>query len=176
MRNFIKQTCFLVFMALQTSSLSFSSSEKIELTPAAVRNSVKQHGSKAVLLQIYGNTEEWDALLRNLSTGSSEWLGIYSLLKPVSDAGSAEMLDIAISKALISQPETVLSFMSNESHAEVRLVCGRLDDDAAPVTFVPFLRKQRAAVLSITSKKLKSIKGRCLDAVDAAIKYQQSRR
>jgi hypothetical protein len=79
------------------------------MEPLEIRRAIKGIGARAVLIDIYEDWDEWDALLDHIVQGNREWLEIANLLKPVSDAGASEMLDIAVGEALERQPEYVLT-------------------------------------------------------------------
>lgn len=79
------------------------------VTPIAIAKSIASSGARSTLERIYANRSQWDAVLAGIATGSSEWLSVAKLLKPVSDAGSSEQITIALGEALEHEPERILA-------------------------------------------------------------------
>jgi len=50
----------------------------------------------------------WQQLLAGIATGTEAWLKVAVALQAVSDAGSAEQLELAVGEALEHRPSNVL--------------------------------------------------------------------
>jgi hypothetical protein len=162
--------CMLAYF----SSFAAAAETSVQPNPSSIAAAVAKRGSKVIIQELYENPTTWTAVTDGIATGEERWLQVYRTLKPASDAGTAEMLDIALSKALVRHPKSVLSFMSREHNAYANMICGRLDDDADAKTFIPFLEKQRAAVSKVGDKKLAIPRSECLTSINKAIKAQKN--
>lgn len=60
------------------------------------------------MTRLYANEEAWSALLRGIASGTSSWLAVARDLRPVSDAGASQQLDLAVGEALEHRPGNVL--------------------------------------------------------------------
>ena len=78
------------------------------LTAAAVSQLIASKGAAAALEQISRDHKYWAAVLRGIASGSKSWLAVANLLQPASDAGSGEMLELAVGEALEHHPANVL--------------------------------------------------------------------
>ncbi len=80
----------------------------IHLQPDALFQEIKSKGANAVVFELYGDSNVWDAFLRNIATGNRTWIEVAVALRPGSDAGASEMLTLAVGEALEHDPINVL--------------------------------------------------------------------
>jgi hypothetical protein len=126
----IKVPTLITCIILCIPALLFAE-DKLQTTnlmdPAALMESIATRGSRVVLNDLYSNTSEWLALLRHVATGDAAWLRVASALYPVTDAGAAEMLPLAVGEALGNNPINVFQIASKTF--ELKLICGGPDVD-----------------------------------------------
>lgn len=78
------------------------------LTPESVMTSVKTLGTQAAVASIWSDPAQTDQLLAGVASAAPDWLEAARQLQPGTDAGSAEDLDEALSRALLKAPYRVL--------------------------------------------------------------------
>lgn len=83
-------------------------------TASALLNDIHQQGARVVVAHLSaGNGDQWTELLKQISTGQSEWLKVASMLRSGTDAATGEDLTDALAHALRTNPEGVLSLTGN---------------------------------------------------------------
>jgi len=84
---------------------------------------IKAHGSKATVVALWANIDQWNEVIANIGRGRPEWLQVAIGLHPGSDADSSEMLDEAVFLALKPAPIAVLRLIKDQQFS-VTSVCG----------------------------------------------------
>jgi len=84
----------------------------VDMQPQDIHAAIQKRGAKAVVNEIYENHENWSVLLNAVSSGNPEWLKVAKALSVGTDAGSANMLQIAVTRALGNAPRETLKLMS----------------------------------------------------------------
>ncbi len=97
--------------------------------PDAIINEVKSRGADAVVSELYKDWNAWDFICNKIATGDQAWLKAATALKAGTDAGSSEMLDLALGEALEHEPENVFKIAANTF--ELVFICGGPDVDNA---------------------------------------------
>ena len=103
--------CFLALSIVLMLSIAYGADNKpadLPLKPEALLQEINLKGARAVVIELYKNSNVWDAVLKKIATGNRSWLEIAVALRPGSDAGSSEMLTLAVGEALEHNPTTVL--------------------------------------------------------------------
>ena len=120
-------------VAQNESHSSARSEDRSQLAAAeAIQREVAQAGAAATLNRLYSDPEAWVSALGGIATGTPSWLRVAELLRPASDAGASEQLELAVGEALGSSPVVVLSWLVTQqgaNHYEVSFVCGGIDVD-----------------------------------------------
>lgn len=108
-------------------------------------------------------------MLRGISTGERDWLTIANRLHPVSDAGAAEQLELAVGEALEHRPANVLRISVPVFGLGV---CGGPDvDDPRYDSYELSMRaidKRKAAVRGVRDADLRPARDGCTSELDSA--------
>jgi hypothetical protein len=75
--------------------------------PTAILDEIKSKGARAVVSELYDDQNVWQSMLQKIASGNLAWLKVAVALHPVSDAGSSEMLTLAVGEALENDPKNV---------------------------------------------------------------------
>lgn len=112
-----------------------------ELSAIRLQSEIKKYGPRHVVQKLTATSwAPFDRVCRMVETGNRKWLKVAKLLKPGTDAGSAESLDFAVARALPKVPADVLSMVQGEEHN----VTGGFG--LADVCTVPFLEEEQQVV------------------------------
>jgi len=138
---------------------------------AEVRRMIKEMGARKTIDKLYDDEAIWIRIKEEIATGKKEWVEVATLLYPGSDAGSAEMIDIALGEALKNAPELVLGIIGDPDRLEV--VCKSINVDEQKFSS---LRKsideveERIRVLSrVKDPKLEVSAKRCIAHLEQLI-------
>lgn len=150
-----------------------------ELYAKSIMEDIKVIGPKKVCNTLYDDEENWNSLLRNIASGDKKWLKVAVSLKEGSDAGSSEMLSLAVGEALENNPENVLKIALERF--EINVICGGPDvDDKRYDSYelsIKAINKRIKKVSSIKDKRLQDIRIECLrhlsDAKSGIAKFYQ---
>jgi hypothetical protein len=131
------------------------------ITAAGVEHNIKANGASSVVKQLKsGRGEQWQAVVRNVETGSTAWLHVARQLLPATDAGNTESLYFALSLALTRNPEAVLPMVGPELPAGK--ICTVPYIEPSPKTEREHRAKVRAALTKVTKPDLAAQKETCL--------------
>ena len=120
-------------------------------TAETVSARIAGEGAKSTLTRLYANEGSWAALLRGIASGTSSWLAVARDLRPVSDAGASEQLDLVVGEALEHRPTNVLRLAIPPFVLEA--VCGGPDTDDARYDGV----KRAMRAVELRERKLREI-------------------
>lgn len=119
----------------------FHNADAEELSAAKLQSEIKKHGPRRVVERLTATSwARFDRVCHMVETGNRNWLTVARLLKPGTDAGSAESLDFAVARALPKAPAEILSMVQGEEHN----VSGGFG--LADVCTVPFLEEEQHVV------------------------------
>lgn len=138
-------------------------------TAEAIQREIERNGAAAALNELYSDPEAWVSALGGIATGTPAWLRVAELLRPASDAGASEQLELAVGEALGSSPDIVLSWLVTQqgaNHYEVPFVCGGIDVDddrfnGLDLALAEVNRRIRA-VEKVADPRLQSVREQCL--------------
>ena len=99
----------------------------IQLKPESLLQEIKSKGAGAVVLKLYDDSNVWNSILKKIATGDRSWLEIAIALHPGSDAGSSEMLTLAVGEALEHNPINV--FQIAPKSFQLSFICSAPDVD-----------------------------------------------
>lgn len=133
-----------------------------QLSCDAVAKEVRVRGAKRVVDRLWDaqGDENWDHLLDAMEAGRSECIRLAKLLKPGTDAGSAETLQIALSLALRTNPSAVLAL--GDDVIKVSEACQDNQIEPTLQQHRAFLAKARTAVSKISEPALTTRRNACL--------------
>ena len=138
---------------------------KSQITPREISKIIQKQGPKQTIKLLYANQKTWDMVLRNIASGKQEWLNVAKLLKSGTDAGSSEMLNLAMGEALAYSPKFVLEIMKEDNFFTA--VCYGPDlDDIRFSTYDKAINATnfRIAVLEkVNDSNLMDIRNKCID-------------
>jgi hypothetical protein len=133
---------------------------KYAVTPSALLKEISRRGAKVVLSEIYDNEGAWKKATDGISGGAPGWLQVAVKLKPVSDAGASEELDISVAEALERAPKDVLALLGDVFDAEG--ICGNPESVGEdPAVAVRTISKRQKAVAGVVDASLQVKKAKC---------------
>lgn len=106
--------CFITCVLVTIAQLSLASSS-VQVRPQDIHLAIKQHGAKAVVMELWDDRNKWTELLKSVTTGKKEWLLVAMELSKGTDAGATSMLQIAVTRALGNNPLDTLRIMSDDT-------------------------------------------------------------
>ena len=155
---------FAIFIAVICLVTQPASLQAQELSVKSIQEDLKVKSPKKVVSSLYNDRNKWNILLRKIASGDIEWLKIADILKEGSDAGSSEMLSLAVGEALEHNPENVFKF-ALESF-EINVICGGPDvDDQRFDSYelsIEAINKRIKKVSAVEDKNLKDECNECL--------------
>lgn len=166
---FIIKVALFLLLALSLPSLAKSEDKilKYATSPANLVSQISASGPKSIINDLYKNEATWAYLMRQIKTGEKGWLEVAVTLEPGSDAGTASMLNEAVSLALLTNPENVLRFAVPTY--ELPMVCGgRADPLPTYKLALSELEDQIQSVKSVKDSSLSSLRDTCLDKLEAS--------
>lgn len=142
-------------------------------TPAKIIAQIKKEGSQKVILELTHDDSQWDAVTENIQRGDGEWLEVARLLKPGSDAGSAEDLNFSVARALPKNPVEVLSLVDGV-YFEIERVCTVPFIEAERDVEERYLKEVEVALLNMRGEsdnhRVQTLRWRCLGIVQSLLK------
>ncbi len=98
------------------------------LKPETILQEIKLKGAGGLAgILIDRSPKVWDSILRKIATGERSWLEAAVALRPGTDAGASEMLELAVGEALGNNPGNVFQIAAKAF--DLRSVCGGPDVD-----------------------------------------------
>lgn len=137
-----------------------------QLRASDVLRVIERDGSPAALKRIFDDTSQSSILLRGVARGTGGWLAVAAKLRPVSDAGASEELDLAVAEALPRSPAGVLRLLP--APFAVARICGVPFVEQPVAESQSYRRRALAAVVSVRDHRLRSVRDQCLDALRSA--------
>jgi hypothetical protein len=120
---------FAISIVLMTS-IAYGADAKpsdFQLKPESLLQEIKSKGAGAVVFKLYDDSNTWNYILKKIATGDRSWLGIAVALHPGSDAGSSEMLTLAVGEALEHNPLNVFQIAPKDY--QLSFICSGPDVD-----------------------------------------------
>jgi len=142
------------------------------LTPAMVMRQISSDGPEAAKNWIYDDPKRREEFFAYVGTGASSWLRIANRLRPVSDAGMGEQLELAVGEGLEHRPLNVLRIAAPVFGIDG--ICGGPDvDDQRYDSYERSLRavnRRIQRVRRITAPELKRARDRCISQLEQSKK------
>ncbi|WP_052731641.1 hypothetical protein [Devosia geojensis] len=135
-----------------------------ELTPQAVRAMLDGSDAGAVVEKLNAGESpgtQWDALTDRIETGEAAWLDLVPLLKPGTDAGTAEELRIVLSRALAKNAVGVLALLANGLYPPED-ICTSNEIEALPLDVAEAMDAALVAVAAVLDPPLRETRDVCL--------------
>jgi hypothetical protein len=158
----MKWTPGLTALAIAYSSLVYGQA----ISAARVLADIQTRGAQAEVTRLTaGNSSQWEEVMRQIETGTPEWLQVATALRRGSDAGNTESLYYAVSYALLRAPQRVLPMIGGDF--PLQNVCTVPDIEPSPEKVRRQVAKARTALRGVTDPGLQSVRNRCLSAYES---------
>jgi hypothetical protein len=143
------------FIAIASAALAAAG-----ITASDVSARIHRDGGKKVLADLWDQQAEFEVVLSGIESADREWLDVARLLKPFSDAGSAEEIDMAVARALPKDPERVLLLIGHDGF-ELDFVCTSPFDEPDAGVAEAYERRTLAALAAVKFPDLKAVAAQC---------------
>ena len=146
-------------LVIIANTLSFGAealSDNYYSKPDAIIKEIKSRGAKAVVIELTRHWNVWDSICDNVATGDEAWLKAAAALQAGTDAGSSEMVYLALGEALEYSPERVFKIVANTFN--LQFICGCPDVDNARYNSYELSMK----AINLRIKKVTAVKDRSL--------------
>ncbi len=154
---------FLFLMALFVSC-SIASAENASLqSPEKILLRIQNEGGKKVLWSLWENQEQFGAMLDLAAAADPRWIEVFRQLRPYSDAGASEMIDMSVARALPLTPETILNLIG--SGFELEFICTSPFIEPEPGIAERYEEKTLEALAHIKDPKLKILAQKCAESI-----------
>jgi len=129
---------------------------------AAVAHEIGGSGAKAVVHRLFNTPDnrDWERLLDQVESGRPECVRLAKALRPGTDAASGETLNIALSRALETNPSEVLA-LGDEVFA-INRICQDNNIEPTPEQHRNFMRRARVALSQVRAPALVARRDACL--------------
>jgi len=175
---------FGLSMFSEFSSAQKKSSVSYHSDPQAAIERISTRGTRQVVGELYSDYDKWNSVLRNVATGSEEWLQVAVALRPGTDAGTTSMLENVVGEALENRPENVLRIAVQGF--SIPSICGGPDvDDARYDSYelsIKAIDKRKKNVAAVTDPDLEKLCDQCIKYLERSkkgianfyeVKYEQ---
>jgi hypothetical protein len=152
------------FSVLQAPAIAVEPAKPESITAASVLELIKTKGPRPALQLVWDDTPKWTAIWNGIASGDANWLKVAVEFRPVSDAGSSEMLHSAVSLALVQAPERVLSLP--EKLFPLAGACTYLPYDVPEYGNHELLNRKERAVRAMANPTMQDKKEKCLASLE----------
>ncbi len=128
-------------------------------SPEDIIARIQRNGGKTVLEDFWNHEAEFEAVLRGVESGNRRWLEVAQLLKPFSDAGSSELINYAVARALPIDPQRVLRMIGHGF--ELEFICTSPFDEPELGVAEAYERRALSALDSLHDPDLKAVASEC---------------
>lgn len=136
-----------------------------ELTPQAIRAMLQENDASAVVRSLDEGEQPdnaWAQLMTRIEGGEAAWLDLVPLLKPGTDAGTAEEdLEIVLSRALRANPPGVLALIAGGHYAPAE-ICTSNEIEVPALEAVAGIDAALKAVAALLDPALREGRNACL--------------
>ena len=133
------------------------------ITPDEISARIQRDGGRKVLWDLWAHEEEFEEILSRIETGSGAWLEVARELRPFSDAGASEEIDIAVGRALPKAPERVLHMIGHGFDLE--FVCTSPFNEPEPGVAEAYEHRTLSALAAVNNPDLKALASECAKRV-----------
>jgi hypothetical protein len=127
-------------------------------------------GARQVIARLNArpNPNEWDAVVRQIRSGRSQWVDVAGGLAREADAGAAADLKISLAYALTKNPEGVLKLAGSQDFLKIEGLCGAPFIEPTDKFLRRYLTQAKRAVGEVQVPQLKSRKAACMAQLENA--------
>ena len=123
-----------------------------------------KRGAIKIVNELYSSNTAWESVLNNIAKGDVFWLRVAVALHAGTDAGTSEMLTLALGEALERDPENVFYLTLNSF--ELESVCSGPDvDDTHYNSYelsMAAIKRRQARLSTISKRNIKNIATKCV--------------
>jgi hypothetical protein len=163
---------FATFIAFTSIPVREIAAADTQIDPKSILQEVKLKGARAVVSELYGTPKTWHATLERIASGDQSWLDVAVALHPGSDAGSSEMLNLAVGAALENNPAKV--FQTTLKTFQLKSICSAPDvDDPKYDSYelsMKAINQRISKVSSITGETITDINKACIQYLEESKK------
>lgn len=140
------------------------------MDPRVLLDDVAKRGARAIVSKLYTAHDTWNDVLRHVATGDETWLRVAVALHPGTDAGSSEMLTLAVGEALEFSPENV--FLITLPEFSLKYVCSGPDVD--DIRFNSYelsmsaIKRRQNRISAMTNPELSKLGKECIHDLEEA--------
>lgn len=163
----LMKTIVLILIIL-TSSITYARPYESLPSLKQLNADIEKFGAGEVLWdRLWNSDKAFGELIDKVSTGDAAWVAVAVKLNAVSDAGASEGLAIAMSRALVKNPKTVLSVLSsgfNKGLFLIEDICsGNMLYISSTESEIEKWRSEAiSAVSGVNNERLKENKAQCI--------------
>lgn len=160
--------CLFVFMASPSFGGQTLPSAKELLTE------IEQTSASNVLERLWNDPQLFDQLENKIASGKDEWLKVAVALKPVSDAGFAEALEMSVAAALPKNPHGVLQLVNRGF--DLKWVCGEPEFEVPLERSLKHFNRSLSALDKVKDPSLSELKQQCVNHIQSLVKAIKEKR
>lgn len=132
-------------------------------SPEKILLRIKDEGGRNVLWSLWENQEQFGAMLDLAAAADPRWIEVLRQLRPYSDAGASEMIDMSVASALPLNPEAILKLIGNGF--ELDRICTSPFIEPEPGIAEKYEKKALDALAHIKDPKLKNLAQKCAESI-----------
>lgn len=132
-------------------------------SPEKILLRIKDEGGRNVLWSLWENQEQFGAMLDLAAAADPRWIEVLRQLRPYSDAGASEMIDMSVASALPLNPEAILKLIGNGF--ELDRLCTSPFIEPEPGIAEKYEKKALDALAHIKDPKLKNLAQKCAESI-----------
>ncbi len=153
----------LLLMAIFISCSIVSAENASIYSPEKILLRIKDEGGKKVLWSLWENQEQFGAMLDLAEAADPRWIEVLRQLRPYSDAGASEMIDMSVARALPLTSEAILNLIGNGF--ELDLICTSPFIEPEPGIAEKYEKNALDALAHIKEPKLKNLAQKCAESI-----------
>jgi hypothetical protein len=148
-----------------------------KITAESVMQDIRSLGATATVRKLRGGppSRRWDLVLRQIGSGSSEWLVVAKALSRDADPETASDLRVTLAKVLPKNPAGVLKLIDGNLIA-IENVCTAPFAERDPAFLKRYLRDTQRALKSLNQKDVEQNRVQCLRKIEETIQIEKALR
>lgn len=153
--------CIIMIEILFVSTLACAADTNpihYRIEPESIMRSIQSRGAGAIVEELNNDQNLWQSVLKKIASSDESWLRTAVALRPGTDAGTSESLDLAVGEALEHNPANVFKIALKVFL--IRNICGTIEYDS------PHFNTYEHAMNTINLRihKVASMKERALES------------
>lgn len=132
-------------------------------SPEKILLRIKDEGGRNVLWSLWENQEQFGAMLDLAEAADPRWIEVFRQLRPYSDAGASEVIDMSLARALPLNSEAILNLIGNGF--ELDHLCTSPFIEPKPGIAEKYEEKALESLAHIKDPKLKDLAQKCAESI-----------